>query len=184
MRRAKIFGMVAVPLDRNMKAKLLFRARAMMRPVEKGAHYGAVSAKAYAVLCALLIGFHNAKSGRCFPSYRAISEAASCCERTVAAALAALEECGLLTVCNRLVRVRWKDELSLAWRTRVCRTSNCYTFPGGAAQSSYGNLPRGTGNQVSNPDLSDALDRLQAAQQCAQAQGSFQPLHYPSTMTV
>ena len=158
MRRAKIFGMTCVPLDRNAKAKLLFRARAMMRPVEKGAHYGQVSAKAYAVLCALLIGFHNAKSGRCFPSYKAISEAAGCCERTVAAALAALEESGLLTVCNRLVRVRWKDELSLAWRTRVCRTSNCYSFPDGEAQSSYGNLPRGTGNQVFNPDLSDALD--------------------------
>ena len=184
MRRAKIFGMTCVPLDRNAKAKLLFRARAMMRPVEKGAHYGQVSAKAYAVLCALLIGFHNAKSGRCFPSYKAISEAAGCCERTVAAALAALEESGLLTVCNRLVRVRWKDELSLAWRTRVCRTSNCYSFPGGEAQNSYGNLPRGTGNQVFNPDLSNALDRLKEAQRGARAQGSFHPLHSPSTMTV
>jgi hypothetical protein len=158
--RAKIFGMVAVPLDRNAKAKLLWRARAMMRPVEKGAHYGAVSAKTYAVLCALLMGFHNAKSGRCFPSYKAISEAAGCCERTVAAALHALEESGLLTVCNRLIRVRWKDELSLAWRTRIMRTSNCYTFPGGTAQSSNGNLPRGTGTQVFNSELSDALDRL------------------------
>jgi hypothetical protein len=159
--RRKIFGMAAVPLDRNEKVRLLHRARAIMRPVEKGAHYGAVSAKTYAVLCALLMGFHNAKSGRCFPSYKAISEAAGCCERTVAAALAALEESGLLTICNRLVRVRWKDELSLAWRTRICRTSNCYTFPGGTAQSSNGNLPRGTGTQVLNSELSDALNRLQ-----------------------
>jgi Helix-turn-helix domain len=158
--RQKIFGMVAVPLDRNMKAKLLHRARAMMRPVEKGAHYGAVSAKAYAVLCALLIGFHNAKSGRCFPSYKAISEAAGCCERTVAAALAALEESGLLTVLNRLVRVRWKDELSRAWRTRICRTSNCYTFPGGTPQSPYGNLPRGTETQVLSLPLEEALNRI------------------------
>jgi hypothetical protein len=170
--RRKIFGMVAVPLDRNAKARLLHQARAMMRPVEKGAHYGAVSAKAYAVLCALLMQFHNCGSGRCFPSYKAISNAAGCCERTVAAALAALEESGLLTVCNRLVRVRWKDELSRAWRTRICRTSNCYSFPGGAAQSSNGNLPRGTGNQVSNPSLSDALDRLKEAQRGARAQGS------------
>jgi hypothetical protein len=41
----------------------------------------------------------------------------------------ALEEAGLLTVCNRLLRVRWKDEAALASRVRVMRTSNCYAFP-------------------------------------------------------
>jgi hypothetical protein len=171
--REKLFGQGrSVPLDRNVKARLLHRARAMMRPVEKGAHYGQVSAKAYAVFCALLLQFHNCGSGRCFPSYKAISNAAGCCERTVAAALAALEESGLLTVCNRLVRVRWKDELSLAWRTQVCRTSNCYSFPGAAAQSSNGNLPRGTGTQVLNPSLSDALNRLQEAYEGRKAGGA------------
>ena len=53
--RRKIFGMIAVPLDRNDKARLLFRARALMRATEKGKAYGAVSAKAYGVLCALLM---------------------------------------------------------------------------------------------------------------------------------
>jgi hypothetical protein len=60
--------MICVSLDRNEKARLLHRARALMRATEKGRHYGVVTAKAYA-------GFHNAKSGRCFPSYDAIAEA-------------------------------------------------------------------------------------------------------------
>jgi hypothetical protein len=160
--RQKIFGMVAVPIDRNQKARLLYRARCLMRPVEKGKHYGLVTAKAYAVLAALLMGFHNGKSGRCFPSYARLQEAAGCCRATVAAALQALEESGLLTVLNRLVRVRWKDEAALAWRVRVMRTSNCYAFPSEArpAQSSESKLQGGTGTQVFNSELSDALNRL------------------------
>ena len=34
--RKKIFGMIAVPVDRNEKANLLFRARCLMRATEKG----------------------------------------------------------------------------------------------------------------------------------------------------
>jgi hypothetical protein len=63
--RQKIFGMVCVPLDRNQKAKLMHRARCLMRATEKGRHYGPITAKCYAVLCALLIGFHNNATGRC-----------------------------------------------------------------------------------------------------------------------
>jgi Helix-turn-helix domain len=157
--RRKIFGMVAVPLDANEKVRLLHRARAMMRATEKGKHYGAVSAKTYAVLCAILMQFHNCRSGRAFPSYDAIQEAAGCCRQTVAAALAVLEECGLLTVLNRLVRVRWKDELARAWRVRVMRTSNCYAFP--SDKPSESKLQGGTGTQVLDSSLLDALDRLQ-----------------------
>ncbi len=113
MRRRKIFGMVAIPLNRNDKAKLLFLARARMRETEKGRAYGQITAKAYAVFAALLMGFHNSKSGRCFPSYNRICEAVGCCRQTVATALAALEAAGLLSVCNRLLRVRWKDEEAL-----------------------------------------------------------------------
>jgi hypothetical protein len=40
---------------------------------------------------ALLWGFHNAKSGLCFPSYERIAEAAGCARSTVAEALKALE---------------------------------------------------------------------------------------------
>ena len=169
--RQKIFGMICVPLDRNAKARLLHRARALMRATEQGRHYGAITAKCYAVYAALLMGFHNNGSGRCFPSYDRIAEAAGCCRRTVAMALAALEAAGLLSVANRLVRVKWRDELALVWRTRVMRTSNCYAFSSEGSKSqaatsierSKGNLSSGTRNQVLNPDLFAALDRLQEA---------------------
>ena len=157
--------MIAVPLDRNEKARLLHRARALMRATEKGKQWGSITAKTYAVFAALLMGFHNCRSGRAFPSYDAIQEAAGCCRATVAAALRALEESGLLTVLNRLVRVRWKDEAALAWRIRVMRTSNCYAFPSDNGQfprdkPSESKLQGGTGTQVFNPDLFAALDRL------------------------
>ncbi len=67
---------------------------------------------------------HNAASGRCFPSYDRIAEAAGCARSTIASALRALETAGLLSVCNRLIRVRWHDATARAWRIRVMRTSN------------------------------------------------------------
>jgi hypothetical protein len=172
--RQKIFGMIAGPMDRNAKARLLHRARCLMQATEKGRHYGPITAKTYAVLCALLIGFHNGGTGRCFPSYERIQEVAGCCRQTVAMALAALEEAGLLRVCNRLLRVRWKDEMALATRARVLRTSNCYVFAGanlvgpaplGSAEPSKSKFQTETGNQISNPDLFAALGRLKEALQ-------------------
>jgi hypothetical protein len=67
-----------VPLDRNAKARIMMLVRALERPTEKGKHYGKLTAKALDVLCALLWGFHNAESGKCFLSYEAIAEAAGC----------------------------------------------------------------------------------------------------------
>jgi DNA-binding MarR family transcriptional regulator len=102
-------------------------ARCLMRPTEKGKHYGEVTAKAFAVLEALLWGFHNAKSGLCYPGYERIAEAAGCAYSTVSAAIQALEEAGLLEWVNRLKRVReWAPGLPGigASRVRVLRTSN------------------------------------------------------------
>ena len=76
------------------------------RSEEHTSELQSLSEISYAVFCALLMGFHNAASGRCFPSYDRLQEAAGCCRQTVAASLAALEAAGLLGVCNRLVRVR------------------------------------------------------------------------------
>ena len=69
-RREKLFGDGRPrPLDRNAKARIMTFARALMRRTEKGKAYGAITAKALAVLEALLWGFHNARSGLCFPSW-------------------------------------------------------------------------------------------------------------------
>jgi hypothetical protein len=131
-RRDKLFGDGRpCPLDRNAKARVMVYARALMRRTEKGRAYGAVTAKAFAVLEALLWGFHNARSGVCFPSYATIAERAGCARSTVAEALKALESAGLLTWVNRLVRVRERCPDLFGpngWRWRVIRTSNGYRF--------------------------------------------------------
>ena len=57
-----------------------------------------ITAKALAVLEALLWGFHNARSGLCFPSYETIAERAGCARSTVAEAIKALEDGGLAFV--------------------------------------------------------------------------------------
>lgn len=124
-RRDKFFGYgKTIPLDREAKIKILHRAKALMHRTKKGKHYGAITAKAFSVLKALLYGFHNSQSGRCFPSYEAIAEAADCARSTVAESIKMLEKAGLLTWHHRLKRVRESNVL------RVLRSSNAYRFLG------------------------------------------------------
>ena len=153
--REKVFGSGrAVPLDRNAKARVMTLARALSRATEPGKHYGELSAKFLAVLHALLWGFHNAVSGRCFPSYEAIAERAGCARSTVYEAIRALERVGLATWCNRLVRIReaGPDLFGRAYnRWRVIRTSNAYTFVDPQARfSSKSEVPTRTSNQELN----------------------------------
>jgi len=133
-RREKLFGDGRPrPLDRNAKARIMTFARALMRRTEKGKAYGAITAKALAVLEALLWGFHNARSGLCFPSYEKLADRADCARSTVAEAIKALEDAGLLTWVNRIVRVgeRCEDLFGhFGSRVRVIRTSNGYQFNG------------------------------------------------------
>ena len=131
-RREKLFG-AGRPraLDRNAKVRIMHLARCLSRRTAKGKAYGAVTAKALAVLEALLWGFHNAVSGLCFPSYEKIAEKAGCARSTVYEAIFALEAAGLMTWVHRLKRVR-EAVAGLpgigATRTRVVRSSNGYTF--------------------------------------------------------
>ena len=142
-------------LDRNAKVRIMHWARCLSRRTEKGKAYGVVTAKALAVLEALLWAFHNAKSGVCFPSYERIAEAAHCARSTVAEALKALEDAGILSWVQRIKRVREPCPDLLGdngWRWRVLRTSNAYAFndPSAAtarASSSKSEKPTGTSNQ-------------------------------------
>jgi hypothetical protein len=125
-------------LDRNAKVRIMHWARCLSRRTEKGRAYGVVTAKALAVLEALLWAFHNAKSGLCFPSYETIAAAAHCARSTVAEALKALEDAGVLSWVHRLKRVRVScPDLFGADGVRVVpqRTSNAYHFadPGNPA---------------------------------------------------
>ena len=54
-RREKLFGDGRPrPMDRNAKMRVMVYARALMRRIEAGKAYGAITAKALAVLQALL----------------------------------------------------------------------------------------------------------------------------------
>ena len=127
-RREKVFGPGrAVPLDRNAKARILAYARAWgARHRQPGQHKGPITRAFLEVLEALLWGFHNARSGCCFPSYEAIAARAECARSTVAEALKALEWAGVLTWQNRITRIHVRErDLFGHWasRWRVIRTS-------------------------------------------------------------
>jgi hypothetical protein len=179
-RREKVFGLGRPrALDRNAKVRIMHWARCLSRRTEKGRAYGEITAKALAVLEALLWAFHNARSGLCFPSYEKIAEAASCARSTVAEAIKALEDAGVLTWVHRIKRVREAaPDLfdGQGWRWRVIRTSNAYSFrdPKSAVDrpnSSESEKPTRTANQAffsslsrhfspsrgDNPDRSAAL---------------------------
>jgi len=173
-RREKVFGEGRPRgLDRNAKVRIMHFARALMRPTDKGKAYGPITAKALAVLEALLWGFHNARSGLCFPSYETIAKRANCARSTVAEAIKALEEAGILSWVNRIKRVGERvQDLFGKWlvQTRVVRTSNAYQFtdpqPGGGGQSagngrnsSKSENPSGLTNQDSLSSLSTPAPR-------------------------
>jgi biotin operon repressor len=132
-RREKVFGPGrAVPLDRNAKARIAAYARAWSaRNRQPRQHRGPITRAFLDVLEALLWGFHNSRSGCCFPSYEAIAAKAECARSTVAEAIKALEWAGVLTWQNRITRilVRARD-LFGQWvsRWQVIRTSNAYVF--------------------------------------------------------
>jgi hypothetical protein len=161
-RREKVFGLGRPrALDRNAKVRIMHWARCLSRRTEKGRAYGVVTAKALAVLEALLWAFHNARSGLCFPSYETIAEAAGCARSTVAEAIKALEDAGILSWVQRVKRVRERCSDLLGdngWRWRVLRTSNSYAFYDPSLAAVRPNSPKsekgtGTPNQVFFPPM-------------------------------
>jgi Helix-turn-helix domain len=154
--REKVFGFGRPrALDRNAKVRIMHWARCLSRRTEKGRAYGVVTAKTLAVLEALLWGFHNAKSGLCFPSYEAIAAAADCARSTVAEAIKALEDAGVMSWVHRIKRVRVAcQDLFGGEGVRVVpqRTSNAYHFtdpgtPAGLSKPPESEKPTRTANQ-------------------------------------
>lgn len=134
-----------------------------------------LTAKFVAVLGALLWGFHNAATGKCFPSYETIAEKAECARSTVYEAIRALEDAGILSWVNRIARIRewWGADLfgKPQPRWRVIRTSNAYAFVDPGARkaeeisrfSSKSDFPTGTAIQESKKESGKfraALDAL------------------------
>ena len=183
-RREKVFGPGrAVPLDGNAKARIAAYARAWSgRNRQPGQHKGPITRAFLEVLEALLWGFHNSRTGCCFPSYEAIADRAECARSTVAEALKVLELAGVLSWQHRIARalVRQRD-LFGRWSNRwtVIRTSNAYVFsdpqrPLAGVPAAKSENPPGTLNQdisillpvaAHDPDspLERALNRCGAA---------------------
>ena len=183
-RREKLFGEGRPrPMSTNIKARLMKLARVAMRSREPGRPWGAISAKHLEVFAALLWGFHNAKSGLCFPSYDTIAAKAGCARSTVALSLIALEKAGLLMWVHRLKRVYERvnnmfGEGVHGQRSRVERTSNGYRFPdppdvessksedrsGTEGQESFSLVPAPKPIPTANdPELMASLHRLDSA---------------------
>ena len=76
----------AVPLDGNAKAHIAAYARAWSgrHRHSPGQHKGPITRAFLDVLEALLWGFHNSRTGCCFPSHEAIAAEAECARSTVA----------------------------------------------------------------------------------------------------
>ncbi len=132
-RREKVFGPArGIPLDRNAKARIKVYVQGYnARHRQPGQHRGPITRAFMEVLEALLWGFHNSRSGLCFPSYEAIAEKARCNRDTVYEAIKALEFANVLTWVNRITRERTRErdlfgKMGTAWR--VVRTSNAYLF--------------------------------------------------------
>jgi hypothetical protein len=177
-RREKMFGLGRPrALDRNAKVRIMHWARCLARKTEKGKAYGQITAKALAVLEALLWAFHNAKSGLCFPSYERIAEAAGCARSTVAEALKVLEDAGILSWVQRIKRVREEcpDLLGAnGWRWRVLRTSNAYNIcDPGSRNSSKSDFQSGTPTQDFSSDRGSSGEVLTARSQAVRP--PFQP---------
>jgi hypothetical protein len=157
-RREKVFGPArGIPLDGNAKARLKAYVQGYnARHKQPGQHHGPITRAYMDVFEALLWGFHNSKTGLCFPSYGAIAEKAKCCRDTVYEAIKVLEAANVLTWVNRIVREQVRErDLFGKWATRwrTIRTSNAYLFRdplpcAGGRGSSKSENPTGTLNQV------------------------------------
>jgi hypothetical protein len=133
-RREKIFGPAPEHrLDGNGKARVWAAAAAYNSANRRpGQHQGPLTWATLRVLRALLWRFHGADGGgRCFPAYERIAAAAKCARSSVAVAIRALEDAGILSWINRIARIR-RQERDLFGHVvtvlQVIRTSNGYRF--------------------------------------------------------
>jgi hypothetical protein len=76
-----------LPLDRNAKARIMVLARTL----SGGEALGRADREVRRPARSAALGFHNAGSGRCFPSYERIAEKADCARSTVYEAIRTLK---------------------------------------------------------------------------------------------
>ncbi|MGI4748218.1 MAG: helix-turn-helix domain-containing protein [Janthinobacterium lividum] len=182
-KREKVFGEGrSIPLDRNAKARIwayaLARTARLRRP---GQHRGPLTRATLDVLRALLWHFHNRTSGRCFPSYERIADSARVHRATVARAIIALEQEGILTWENRLVHQRMAIPglFGPQWVRVPMRTSNAYRFYD-YCRDAFGwsvDLPSSPKSQNSTGTISQENQKLTHEQVECRASAPLDPGH-------
>ena len=122
-RREKMFGLGRPrALDRNAKVRIMHWARCLSRRTEKGRAYGVVTAKAVAVLEALLWVFHNNQERALLPELRDDRRGRPLRPLDRRRGAQALESAGVLSWVHRIKRVREPCPDLLGddgWRWRV-----------------------------------------------------------------
>ena len=162
-RREKIFGPApSYRLDGNAKARVWAAAQAWNTANRQPRqHQGPLTWATLRVLRTLLWRFHGADGGgRCFPAYEKIATAAKCARSSVAVAIKELEDAGLLTWVNRIVRIRRQErDLFGHWVTvmEVVRTSNAYRFLDPIA-AIRGRKPAKSENRTGPPEARETKD--------------------------
>jgi len=136
-----------IPLDGNAKARIMAYAKGYnAKRRREGQHRGPITWAFFRVLEAMLWGFHNSRTGHCFPSYETIAEKAECCRDTVYEAIKALEDSGILDWVHRF------DKIVIEGSWQYIRVSNAYLFrdplPCATSSETYeSENPAGTLNQ-------------------------------------
>jgi Helix-turn-helix domain len=130
---AREFGhSYAVPMATDGKKRVVQRAEEMTRGVMRsGRPRRMFTATTIEVLRVLVWKFHNAATGKCFPSYDEIADKARCSRDTVIEAVKALKKAGILSVVSRITRIqeKIKDIFGrIVTITRIVTTSNGYIF--------------------------------------------------------
>jgi DNA-binding transcriptional MocR family regulator len=110
-------------IDRNERARIMFRAEALDRRTHRpGQHGGILKRTGLAVLKALVFGFLG-PGGRCDPSLESLARMAGCARSTVIEALKHLEAAGLV---RRVAR--WRAVAANGGLV-VLQLTNAYLFP-------------------------------------------------------
>jgi hypothetical protein len=126
-------------------------------------------------------GFHNSRSGCCFPGYEAIAAKAECARSTAAEAIKVLEWAGVLTWQHRIARIQVRElDLFGRWasRWRVIRTSNAYVFSdpqrslAGVPACKSGNQPGTLDQDLSKLVLAPVIDPDSPLERALQQLGS------------
>jgi hypothetical protein len=116
-------------LDRNMRVRLLYLAKALdQRTRQKGQHGGMLKRTGIEVLRQLLFTFLNMQTGACFPSHEQIARAAGCCIETVRKAIRALEAAGIVQTIRRKIVATFTSRQHRARYDVAVQDSNSYVF--------------------------------------------------------